>query len=341
MAVSPLIDRFEKGIDTRHWTLKQVVYPNLQLGTSTDDAGGGDRSVTVSVGNGDPGVSCNVNVPCQRAEVRLHGNFRPVYGEVFWHGFAFKVSGDIPNYGSLRTIVGQWKAPFDNSPILAHRFDNGVHHISTQDGPTRKIIASAAGDYDRIKQFEDAITTIACEPRYGVPALKRLEAARARTRRGAPMDEETKQLTTSLVRELPLGEDAAKLFEEFSFIHDLEEFAQQPDIEIECGTDPVLPDPKTDWVYIEIKMKAGRTDNVVGPKDPGFIEIYANGKHVATARGNLGGQHTREPPGGPQMYYKFGIYRDVSSDPIKLHMDNWYSGPRRLSGFGSTSPSFS
>jgi hypothetical protein len=43
-------------------------------------------------------------------------------------------------------VLGQWKQTNGESPYLAQRFDNGVFHITVQDGSCRKLIAASPGN---------------------------------------------------------------------------------------------------------------------------------------------------------------------------------------------------
>lgn len=75
-----------------------------------------------------------------------------------WYRIAWRIAEDesekIPSCGSIRWVLAQWKygfAPDDanGSPFLAQRFDNGVFHITVEDGFCRCMIAKSEGDPDR------------------------------------------------------------------------------------------------------------------------------------------------------------------------------------------------
>jgi hypothetical protein len=151
MSVPMVRDSFETGtVDPATWKDKQIEPHQVAF---SNGAAEGEKAVVITTTSRDGGVSCGDN-PCQRAELRLHGNLRPLYGEEVFFGFSFRMSGDIQPFGSNRTIIGQWKAPGDDSPILAQRFDNGVFHITIQDGPKRIVVASAEGDPDALDEFQ-------------------------------------------------------------------------------------------------------------------------------------------------------------------------------------------
>lgn len=84
----------------------------------------------------------------QRNELRLQNKYRHPIDDEYWYGLSFRVDGDIPTTGSTRWVIGQWKQTNGSSPILAQRFDNGVFHITVQDGHCRCRIAKASGDPD-------------------------------------------------------------------------------------------------------------------------------------------------------------------------------------------------
>jgi Polysaccharide lyase len=345
MAIQPMSDDFEAdGLDLRKWTARQAKPEQLRV--TGEDAFKGARSLTVTVREGDGGSECNPNVPCQRAEVRLHGRWRPVYGEEFWHAFTFRMSGDIADEGSLRTVIGQWKAPGDDSPILAQRFDNGVFHITTQDGPTRKVIASAEGDFDRLEAFENAISEMAEDPALGFAAIRASDAAASLMRMSrhaaatalTPLTGQFRvgleEVATRVRAAFGLSE-MGRLLGEFSFISDLACYAGRPAIAVAPDGTKHLPDPTAEWVHMMYRMRAGRTDNLYGSTDPGLIEVYADSTLVAAVEGNIGARQTTAPT-DPSMYFKFGIYRDVAPGVITFHFDHWRCGPTRASVEGDS-----
>jgi len=90
--------------------------------------------------------SKGATIVIQRNEVRLRKEYRHPIDEEYWYGLSFRLDGDIPTSGSTRWVIGQWKQTDGSSPILAQRFDNGVFHITVQDGHCRCRIAKARGD---------------------------------------------------------------------------------------------------------------------------------------------------------------------------------------------------
>ena len=87
----------------------------------------------------------------QRNELRLqkkehltHDNTDP-----HWYSITFRADGEIPSCGSARWVLAQWKQEKDGpSPFLAERFDNGVLHVTVQNGHCRCVVAKAEGDID-------------------------------------------------------------------------------------------------------------------------------------------------------------------------------------------------
>jgi hypothetical protein len=89
----------------------------------------------------------------QRNELRFWKASRPdLYqdpDDPHWYSLTFRVSGAIYHCGSGRWIIGQWKQERNGtSPFLAQRFDNGVLHITVQNGDCRCKVAQAPGDPD-------------------------------------------------------------------------------------------------------------------------------------------------------------------------------------------------
>jgi|GEM_PF-5141536 len=77
--------------------------------------------------------------------------------ESHWYSINFKVVGaegnELPTVGSKRWVNAQWKyeklGPND-SPFLAQRFDNGVLHVTVEDGFCRCMIAKGPGDPNKL-----------------------------------------------------------------------------------------------------------------------------------------------------------------------------------------------
>lgn len=331
MAYPVYSDSFEQAsIDARKWRLRQI--EERQIGFSAD-AASGNQAVVVTVTDGDGGVSCSK--PCQRAEIRTHGNLRPEHGDEFWHGFVFRVSGDIPNTGSLRTVLSQWKAPGDESPFLAQRFDNGVFHVTVQDGPNRRTVASAKGDPDRLDRFQDMVAEMSKDS----PGV--VQAARAFAELGA-VDEDMHPLNRNIEKFPSLSrasralancelDEVQNLFNEFSFVQELDAYCVRPSLTVRHMTTDKLPDPKQEWVRMAYRIKPGRRDNNpdFGPRREGEIDIYANGQLFVEVRGDIG-YKLESKPSDRTVYFKFGIYRDLTPGRIEFHFDEFVQSDRPI-----------
>ena len=86
----------------------------------------------------------------QRQELR----FQSLYAHAADEPFTYKLRFRMPAVGqdtknSVRGVTAQWKqepvspAYKDPSPVLAQRFDDGVLHVTVQDGDCRCRVASA------------------------------------------------------------------------------------------------------------------------------------------------------------------------------------------------------
>lgn len=306
-------DDFDKNrVDPAKWRERQIDPHQISF---TNDAASGAGAIRVTVADGDNDDNCTK--PCQRAELRAHGTLRPRHDDEFWHGFAFRVSGDIATTGSLRTVIGQWKAPGDHSPFLAQRFDNGVFHVTVQDGPRRRVVASAEGDPDRLHQFQDLVAKMsATRPDFvrTAHATSRLKAAHL--------------LDASFAPAFDGGADAAeiqKLSDEFCYIEDVETLCAKAGFKTRPTPGVKLPDPKKGWVRMAYRIKPGRDDNNPewAPRREGEIDIYANGVLIAEIRGDLG-YKLMKAPDDDTVYFKFGVYRDLTPGTLRFDFDEFW-----------------
>jgi hypothetical protein len=99
----------------------------------------------------------------QRNELRFRdqSNVHPADLD-HWYSITFKLVGtdgdSIPDCGSIRWVNAQWKynemgEGANDSPFLAQRFDNGVLHVTVEDGFCRCMIARAPGDPEEAVAF--------------------------------------------------------------------------------------------------------------------------------------------------------------------------------------------
>ena len=136
----------------------------------------GSASIRLFVDRSDI-VVCGVDEPCQRNELRVANEHRLPFGADSWYAFSFRVSGDFPRLDvpgkTARMVLGQWKQTNGESPYLAQRFDNGVFHITVQDGACRKTIAKAPGNTGEMPELlaSQCMADVKVEPPLGTHPL--------------------------------------------------------------------------------------------------------------------------------------------------------------------------
>jgi len=161
----------------------------------------------------------------QRNELRLQQqpNLLHEQMEPHWYSMTFRVDGNIPSCGSARWVLAQWKQERNgSSPFLAQRFDNGVLHITIQNGSCRCVVAKADGDPDAAVALAEKLSTAA-------PTLQKVKPIKCIFSDG----EEDGECQ-------PVGLDVYTL----------------------AGTEPpTLPDPKQDWVQMTYLVRGGSDRN--------------------------------------------------------------------------------
>jgi hypothetical protein len=70
----------------------------------------------------------------------------PPFGDEGWYAFSMRRDADVPSIGSANSVIGQWKAPGDDSPFVAQRFDDGVLYVTAEDNGRRRPVAQTEGD---------------------------------------------------------------------------------------------------------------------------------------------------------------------------------------------------
>lgn len=172
-----IVDSFEEDtIDTSVWNPFQA--PSERVSIDQEMAAFGRASLAIRVEPSDDGRFCRRG--CQRIELREANEIQLPAGTEVWYAFSFRLDGDVPRIGSTRWVIGQWKqetAGFDPSPFLAQRFDNGVLHLTVQDGRCRSLIATAGGDHSATHVLQQAFA----RPPAGMMGLLGLPASRATT----------------------------------------------------------------------------------------------------------------------------------------------------------------
>jgi hypothetical protein len=109
----------------------------------------------------------------------------------------------------------------------------------------------------------------------------------------------------------------------FAFVSDASRFDGHDNVTIEYGDDPILPDPRADWVDMVYRIKGGLEDD-------GIVEIYANGRFIARATGTIGVFGAQDPT----QYFRFGVNR--APMPGTAHDLYRPLPPRRQQGGGGT-----
>lgn len=263
-ACAPVRDNFStERLSTSKWLEKQLYKDQLTIEP--------DGTARLSLHAGDAACSGN----CQRNEIRIANNKRCKFGDEVWYRFKFKVAGTIPEAGSVRWVIGQWKQESGGSPFLAQRFDNGIFHITVQRNADRILVTKAPGNPNA---------------RSMGPDQRGFMVHQKRIRRVSWGGIDTWPINSDVDR----GPHQVFLFNG-GFGKNLD-----TDIVVELGADPVLPDPKLDWVDMVYRVRGG----VDGT---GLIEIWANGVFKARVRGTIG----NDDSAGPTQYFKFGLYRDI------------------------------
>ncbi|WP_051321083.1 heparin lyase I family protein [Rhizobium mesoamericanum] len=314
-------DDFEANrLDPSKWTTAQIKLEQLHRvipGRCTRQA------IEVVTEPNDRGDDCPKEEPiCQRAEVRSAKHYWPPFGEEVWFAFSFRILGDIPKVGSSRTVIGQWKAPKDDSPFLAQRFDNGVFHITVEDNGVRRVVALADGDPDKVLSVQRRLGN-AQKPGQVAQMLREIKTLL-----------EGKQTKPSAEVARDLGVAPSKLattLQPIAFVAEPEKYVGKADIYVATPPEPKLPDPSKDWVDMVYRIKPGRTDNEIGPRRQGEIDIWANGDLVASVRGNLGVQ--LKAGDGPELagpYFKFGTYRKFVPGTFRFQFDGFVQSSKPL-----------
>ncbi len=336
-----MVDSFDKKpLELNNWSTKQIREDQLDYVT---DSRCGAGSVIVTVREGDGGKSCDDD--CRRAEVRTSTKLWPRFGDEVWFAYSFRVAGDVPSTGSARSVIGQWKGPGDFSPMVAQRFDNGVFHITVQDNEVRRVVASAAGDPERMLQAQEHLGKLdrndpdianAVRSLQSIELLLKTEpnlsreifSDRLQDLLGDQKDPKGQQL---LSQSLGLGDSGlVSDFQAMSFVAEPELYLGPADIQIIAEKGAELPDPRKGWVDMLYRMKPGRTDNEVGPRAKGELEIWANGNKIALVRGNIGATlKTKDNHELLGPYFKFGTYRLRVPGAFRFQFDEFSQASKR------------
>jgi hypothetical protein len=101
----------------------------------------------------------------------------------------------------------------------------------------------------------------------------------------------------------------------FAFLSEASRFDGHDNVTIEYGVDPILPDPRADWVDMVYRIKGGLEDD-------GIVEIYANGRFIARATGTIGVFGAQDPT----QYFRFGVNRAPMPGTATIYIDRFRRG---------------
>ena len=104
----------------------------------------------------------------------------------------------------------------------------------------------------------------------------------------------------------------------FRFLSDKYRFGGRRQLALDIGDDPLLPDPKNNWVEMMYRVRGGHDGS-------GVVEVWANYHFIVRATGPIGA----EGAAGPGQYFKFGQYRSFMSGASTIWIDNFRRGPTR------------
>lgn len=229
----------------------------------------------------------------QRNELRFlpEDRLRHDFIDPHWYAIRFKMDGDIPTCGSVRWVTAQWKYevkkwddPLPKSPFLAQRYDNGVLHITVQNGHCRCMVAKASGDPNR---KDKKVPLSIDEPVPEDEVLMKVDLPGCKWSK----KEKKEELCFPDEEKLSLWAKRAE---------DLYE----------------LPNPKDKWVRMAYWIKGANGPNRV-------IDVWADGHFVVRIKGMVGypssdPQNVKFKFGAYRDKFRFGAPRN--SPPENAHM---------------------
>lgn len=101
----------------------------------------------------------------------------------------------------------------------------------------------------------------------------------------------------------------------FAFVSEASKYDGRDDVSIEYGPDPILPDPRLDWVDMVYRVKGGLAGD-------GIVEVWANGRFIARATGTIGVLDAADPT----QYFRFGHNRAPMPGTSTIHIDRFRRG---------------
>ena len=110
----------------------------------------------------------------------------------------------------------------------------------------------------------------------------------------------------------------AGIANQFAFVSDASRYDGRDDLSIEYGPDPILPDPRRDWVDMVYRVKGGLAGD-------GIVEVHANGRFIARATGTIGVFGAEDPT----QYFRFGHNRAPMPGTATIYIDSFRRGATR------------
>jgi hypothetical protein len=104
----------------------------------------------------------------------------------------------------------------------------------------------------------------------------------------------------------------------FRFLADKYRFRGKRKLALEIGDDPILPDPKKNWVEMMYRVRGGYDGT-------GVVEVWADRRFIVRATGPIGAEGAE----GPTQYFKFGQYRALMPGRSTIWIEDFRRGPTR------------
>nr|WP_298687925.1 heparin lyase I family protein [uncultured Dongia sp.] len=118
----------------------------------------------------------------ERAEIWESFDLGPKFGDDLYYGFSMWIDRvSAPKGDDTRLVIGQWKAPIDDSPFVAQRFTGGHYHVTLDvDAAERDPATGRPYGCKLLLAFEEDMalaeglkrtTPTRCEPKLGGPQI--------------------------------------------------------------------------------------------------------------------------------------------------------------------------
>ncbi len=104
----------------------------------------------------------------------------------------------------------------------------------------------------------------------------------------------------------------------FRFLHEKYRFFGKRQLSLDVGDNPILPNPKNNWVEMMYRVRGGFDGS-------GVVEVWADHRFIVRATGPIGAEGAE----GPGQYFKFGQYRTLMTGTSTIWIDDFRRGPRR------------